>query len=181
MRFLSLGEAEQQLRLEIDEAVALIERVREQECSASKLQKAGARLDALRAAAGRNSAQPIDDDDLKSSSAIPARPVEISGARPATKSDSAYYLTMSSTHAGVCLTVAGRCRLHRDALLLGTPRLKLKQPESRRKLQGVARVGNMAESAGQICHLAYLSAQPSSWCLRNEHVFPCLLLRRDLG
>ena len=62
---LTFGEAGQRLRLEIDEAVALIKRLEEQECSASELQKAGARLDALRAAAERNSAQPINDANFE--------------------------------------------------------------------------------------------------------------------
>ena len=62
---LTFGEAGQRLRLEIDEAVALIKRLEEQECSATELQKAGARLDALRAAAERNSAQPINDANFE--------------------------------------------------------------------------------------------------------------------
>ena len=62
---LTFGEAGQRLRLEIDEAVALIKRLEEQECSATELQKAGARLDALRAAAQRNSAQPINDANFE--------------------------------------------------------------------------------------------------------------------
>lgn len=62
---LTFDEAGQRLRLEIDEAVALIKRLEEQECSATELQKAGARLDALRAAAERNSAQPINDANFE--------------------------------------------------------------------------------------------------------------------
>lgn len=62
---LTFGEAGQRLRLEIDEAVALIKRLEERECSATELQKAGARLDALRAAAERNSAQPISDANFE--------------------------------------------------------------------------------------------------------------------
>lgn len=62
---LTFGEAGERLRLEIDEAVALVKRLEEQECSASELQKAVARLDALRAAAGRNSAQPINDANFE--------------------------------------------------------------------------------------------------------------------
>jgi hypothetical protein len=62
---LTFGEAGERLRLETDEAVALVKRLEEQQCSASKLQKAVARLDALRAAAGRNSAQPINDANFE--------------------------------------------------------------------------------------------------------------------
>lgn len=62
---LTFGEAGQRLRVEIDEAVALVKRLEEQECSAIELQRAVARLDALRAAAGRNSAQPINDANFE--------------------------------------------------------------------------------------------------------------------
>ena len=62
---LTFGEAGERLRLEIDAAVALVKRLEEQECSASELQKAVARLDALRAAAERNSAQPINDANFE--------------------------------------------------------------------------------------------------------------------
>ena len=62
---LTFGEAGQRLRLEINEAVALIKRLEEHECSASALRKARARLDALRAAAERNSAQPISDANFE--------------------------------------------------------------------------------------------------------------------
>jgi len=62
---LTFGEAGQRLQSEIGEAVALIRRLEGQECSASELRKASARLDALRAAAGRNSAQPINDSNFE--------------------------------------------------------------------------------------------------------------------
>jgi hypothetical protein len=62
---LTFGEAGERLRLEINKALALVKRLEKQECSAIELQKAVARLDALRAAAGRNSAQPINDANFE--------------------------------------------------------------------------------------------------------------------
>ncbi len=62
---LTFGEVAERLRLEIDDAAALVKRLEEHECSASELQKAVARLDALRAAAGRNRAQPINDANFE--------------------------------------------------------------------------------------------------------------------
>jgi hypothetical protein len=62
---LTFGEASQRLRLEIAEAAALIERLDQQESSTHELQRARARLDALRSAARRNSAQPINDANFE--------------------------------------------------------------------------------------------------------------------
>lgn len=62
---LTFGEVGERLRLEISEAAALVKRLEEQKCSSSEIQKAVARLDALREAAGRNSAQPINDANFE--------------------------------------------------------------------------------------------------------------------
>lgn len=62
---LTFVEASQRLQLEIAEAAALVERLEEHESSTSDLQRARARLDALRSAARRNSAQPINDANFE--------------------------------------------------------------------------------------------------------------------
>lgn len=62
---LTFVEASQRLQLEIAEAAALVERLEEHESSTSDLQRARARLDALRSAAKRNSAQPINDANFE--------------------------------------------------------------------------------------------------------------------
>ncbi|CDO31185.1 hypothetical protein [Mycolicibacterium porcinum] len=61
---LTFGEAGERLRIEIAMAAATLEGLR-QTASPTDLEKAGARLDALRAAAKRNSAQPINDANFE--------------------------------------------------------------------------------------------------------------------
>jgi hypothetical protein len=61
---LTFGEVGERLRLEIAAAVAAVERARR--CgSAEELEKVGTRLEALRSAAARNSAQPINDANFE--------------------------------------------------------------------------------------------------------------------
>jgi hypothetical protein len=61
---LTFGEAGERLRLEVAAAAAEVERLRG--CgSAEEIQKASARLEALRAAASRNTAQPINDANFE--------------------------------------------------------------------------------------------------------------------
>lgn len=61
---LTFGEAGERLRIEIAMAAATLEELR-QTASPADLEKASARLDALRAAAKRNSAQPINDANFE--------------------------------------------------------------------------------------------------------------------
>jgi hypothetical protein len=61
---LTFGEAGERLRLEISAAAAEVQRARESG-SDEQLEKATARLEALRSAALRNSAQPINDANFE--------------------------------------------------------------------------------------------------------------------
>lgn len=61
---LTFGEAGERLRLEIATAAAKLEEIR-QTGSPADVEKASARLGALRAAAKRNSAQPINDANFE--------------------------------------------------------------------------------------------------------------------
>jgi hypothetical protein len=61
---LTFGEAGQRLRIEIRAAAAEVERL-QQSGSAAELDKARARFEALRSAAARNSAQPINDANFE--------------------------------------------------------------------------------------------------------------------
>jgi hypothetical protein len=61
---LTFGEAGERLRLEVAKAAAEVERLRASG-SAAELEKAGVRLEALRAAASRNTAQPINDANFE--------------------------------------------------------------------------------------------------------------------
>jgi hypothetical protein len=61
---LTFGEVGERLRLEIAAAKAEVERVR-QSGSAEELEKVDTRLEALRSAAARNSAQPINDANFE--------------------------------------------------------------------------------------------------------------------
>ena len=62
---LTFGEVGERLRLEMAAAAAEVERLRREGGSADELEKAGTRLDALRSAASRNSAQPINDANFE--------------------------------------------------------------------------------------------------------------------
>lgn len=61
---LTFGEAGERLRLEIAAAATELERLR-QDGTAAEVEKADTRLTALRAAAARNSAQPINDSNFE--------------------------------------------------------------------------------------------------------------------
>jgi hypothetical protein len=61
---LTFGEAGERLRLEIAAAAAEVQRLR-QSGPAKELEKAEARAQALRSAAARNSAQPINDTNFE--------------------------------------------------------------------------------------------------------------------
>jgi hypothetical protein len=61
---LTFGEAGERLRIEIAAAASEVERL-QQSGSPDDLQKAIARLEALRSAAARNSAQPINDANFE--------------------------------------------------------------------------------------------------------------------
>jgi hypothetical protein len=61
---LTFGEAGERLRLEIAAAAAEVQRLR-QSGQAEELEKAEARAQALRSAAARNSAQPINDTNFE--------------------------------------------------------------------------------------------------------------------
>jgi hypothetical protein len=61
---LTFGEAGERLRIEVAAAAAQVDRLR-QSGSADQLEKARARLEALRSAAARNSAQPINDANFE--------------------------------------------------------------------------------------------------------------------
>jgi hypothetical protein len=61
---LTFGEAGERLRLEVAAAVREVTRLR-QDGPADALEKAEARLEALRSAAARNSAQPINDANFE--------------------------------------------------------------------------------------------------------------------
>jgi hypothetical protein len=61
---LTFGEAGERLRLEVAAAAVEVERL-QQSGSADDLDKARTRLDALRSAAARNSAQPINDANFE--------------------------------------------------------------------------------------------------------------------
>jgi hypothetical protein len=61
---LTFGEAGQRLRIEIRAAAAEVERL-QQSGSVAELDKARARFEALRSAAARNSAQPINDANFE--------------------------------------------------------------------------------------------------------------------
>ena len=61
---LTFGEAGERLRIEIGAAAAELERLRDT-ASPAEIEKAGGRLEALRAAANRNSAQPINDANFE--------------------------------------------------------------------------------------------------------------------
>lgn len=61
---LTFGEAGERLRLEVVAAAAEVERL-QQSGSGEDLEKARTRLDALRSAAARNSAQPINDANFE--------------------------------------------------------------------------------------------------------------------
>jgi len=61
---LTFGEAGERLRLEIAAAAAEVERLR-RDGTAAEVEKADARLTALRSAAARNSAQPINDTNFE--------------------------------------------------------------------------------------------------------------------
>jgi hypothetical protein len=61
---LTFGEAGERLRLEIAAAAAEVQRLR-QSGPAEELEKAEARAQALRSAAARNSAQPINDTNFE--------------------------------------------------------------------------------------------------------------------
>jgi hypothetical protein len=61
---LTFGEVSERLRIEINTAAAEFEKLRRSDAPA-EAKKAGARLDALRAAAKRNSAQPINDANFE--------------------------------------------------------------------------------------------------------------------
>jgi hypothetical protein len=61
---LTFGEVSERLRLEITAAAAELETLRKSG-SPTEAEKAGARLQALRAAAKRNSAQPINDANFE--------------------------------------------------------------------------------------------------------------------
>jgi hypothetical protein len=61
---LTFGEAGERLRLEISAATAEVERLRDSGADEER-QKAVARLEALRSAAVRNSAQPINDANFE--------------------------------------------------------------------------------------------------------------------
>lgn len=61
---LTFGEASERLRLEVAAAAADVERLR-QDGTAEQLEKAETRLAALRSAAARNSAQPINDTNFE--------------------------------------------------------------------------------------------------------------------
>jgi hypothetical protein len=62
---LTFGEVGERLRLEVAVAVAELERLRQHDGSAAEIENAGNRLDALRSAAARNSAQPINDANFE--------------------------------------------------------------------------------------------------------------------
>ena len=62
---LTFGEAGERLRLEVAAAVAELDRLRQHDGSAAEIETAGKRLDALRSAAARNSAQPINDANFE--------------------------------------------------------------------------------------------------------------------
>ena len=61
---LTFGEAGERLRIEITAAAREVQRL-QQSGSEDELEKARARLDALRSAAARNSAQPINDANFE--------------------------------------------------------------------------------------------------------------------
>jgi len=61
---LTFGEVGERLRIEIRAAAAELDRLRNTG-SPAEAEKAGARLEALRAAAQRNSAQPINDENFE--------------------------------------------------------------------------------------------------------------------
>ena len=61
---LTFGEASERLRIEIAAAADEVERL-QQSGRADDLEKASARLEALRSAAARNSAQPINDANFE--------------------------------------------------------------------------------------------------------------------
>jgi hypothetical protein len=61
---LTFGEAGERLRLEVAAAAQEVRRL-EQTGPSDQLDKANARLDALRSAAARNSAQPINDTNFE--------------------------------------------------------------------------------------------------------------------
>ena len=61
---LTFGEAGERLRIEVAAAVDVVERL-QQSGSAEELDKARTRLAALRSAAARNSAQPINDANFE--------------------------------------------------------------------------------------------------------------------
>jgi hypothetical protein len=69
---LTFGEAGERLRLEIATAAAEVERLR-QDGPADELEKAETRLEALRSAASRNSAQPINDANFETFFGYPGK------------------------------------------------------------------------------------------------------------
>ena len=62
---LTFGEVAERLRLEVAAAEAEVERVRREAVTVDELDKAENRLNALRSAAARNTAQPINDANFE--------------------------------------------------------------------------------------------------------------------
>lgn len=80
---LTFGEAGERLRIEIAAAASEVQRL-QQSGSAEALEKAQARLDALRSAAARNSAQPINDANFEKFFGYPGKAKRnMPGAPPA--------------------------------------------------------------------------------------------------